>query len=213
MKVTVLFFVILVNICFGQDSSKVELQKINENLYQLSNIIIDVENGTLKMPGKVNMNSGLIEVFASASFGKLHESLLVIDIVPYYLQVSLLLLGLNPTEFSEYYLNNQKADEVEIFVEWEEGGKNYSYRAEDLILNAKEKTHMKYTNWVFIGSKIINGRFTADESRSLITTYNDPYTIIDNPLSDGKNDEVYFVNDKLVPPKNTNINLIIKKIL
>ena len=212
MKLVILLSHIFISTIFSQisDSLSVQLQEISKNSYRLATILIDTEKREIQIPGKVNMDTGLIEVFACASFGKLHESVLVLDVVPYYLQVSLLLLGLNSTELNEYLENKEKADLVEIYVEWEKDGKQVRYNAEDLIFNIKDSCSMKHTKWVFIGSKIINGRFMADENRSLITTYNDPFTIIDNPLKDGNNDEVYFANSKIIPPKNSSVNLIIK---
>jgi hypothetical protein len=52
----------------------------------------------------------------------------------------------------------------------------------------------------------------ADMEGSIITTFHDPYTIIDNPLPGGGNDELYVVNETLVPPKETEIQLIIKAV-
>ncbi|MFH0735414.1 MAG: YdjY domain-containing protein [bacterium] len=212
MKLIILLSQLFISTMFSQisDTLSVHLQEISENTYRLATILINTEKREIQIPGKVNINTGLIEVFACAPFGKLHESVLVLDVVPYYLQVSLLLLGLNSTELNEYLENKEKADLVEIYVEWEKDGKQVRFSAEDLIFNIKDSCSMKHTKWVFIGSKIINGRFMADENRSLITTYNDPFTIIDNPLKDGNNDEVYFANSKIIPPKNTSVNLIIK---
>ena len=125
MKFLILLSQLFISTIFSQisDSSLAQLQEISENTYRLATIIIDTEKREIQIPGKVNMSSGLIEVFACAPFGKLHESVLVLDVVPYYLQVSLLLLGLNSTELNDYLGSKQKADLVEIYVEWELDGK------------------------------------------------------------------------------------------
>ena len=69
--------------------------KLSPTTYKIGNIFLDVENRQVQFPGKVNMEKGIIELLACAPGGKMHESVLVMDIVPYHLQVSLLLLGLN----------------------------------------------------------------------------------------------------------------------
>jgi hypothetical protein len=71
---------------------------------------------------------------------------------------------------------------------------------------------MVHTHWIFSGSRVINGTYMADMEGSIITTYHDPFTILDNPLPGGGNDELYVVNHDLVPPKGTQIELIIKAI-
>jgi len=163
------------------------------------------------MPGKVNMQKGIIEVLACVPGGKLHESILEINIIPYYLQVSLLLIGLQSAESKEYKDDNRpfKGDEVEIWVKWEENNQQKLIRAEELVWNSAKAVPMEKTNWIFTGSKIENGVFMADRIKSLITTYNDQFTIIDNPLIEGNNDEIFRANEKIVPAKWTAIELII----
>ncbi|HPN39534.1 MAG TPA: YdjY domain-containing protein [Melioribacteraceae bacterium] len=210
MKAVVFIILFCVSFCYCQDTSKVNLVKIDENIYKLDNIYINTLEKTVSFNGQINMSEGLIEVFATAKHGKLHEALVVADIVPYFLQVSLLLLGLNSTEFVEYYKNSQKADFLEIYIEWQVNNDTKRYRIEECIWDKSKDREMPKTNWVFIGSRIENGKFMADINRSLITTYNDIYTIIDNPTEDRNNDEIYFVNKKIIPPKNTDVTIIIK---
>jgi hypothetical protein len=71
---------------------------------------------------------------------------------------------------------------------------------------------MQLTDWVFSGSRMKDGRFMADIGKSLITTYHDPDSILDNPLPTGGDDETYRVNDKLVPQKGTPVTLTIKPV-
>ena len=121
-------------------------------------------------------------------------------------------LGLEPRGNLKYQgdPNPPQGDSVLIYVEWESNGKKVKVRGEDLVYNVKEKRPMKRTPWVFTGSKIYKGRFMAEIDESLITTYHDPYTIIDNPLPEGGDDTIYCVNEKVVPPKGTKILMTIK---
>ncbi len=212
MKAVFLILLLFVSANYCKDSTKVSIIKINNDTYQLDNIIINISEKTVCFPGLINMQEGLIEVFASAKYGKLHESLVVSDITPYFLQVALLLLGLNPTEFVDYFHNNEKADYVEIYIEWNTNNEQKKYFIEECIFDKSKNRPMRPTKWVFIGSRIENGKFMADINRSLITTYNDIYTIIDNPLEDRNNDEIYFVNKNIVPPKNTEVKITIKAV-
>ncbi len=185
--------------------------KLDENRYQIGSLILDSKLRHITLKGKVNMQKGMIELLACAPGGKIHESVLVLDVVPYHLQVALLLLGLKYVGGVEYQGDpaTPKGDSVTISVSWSSQGKDTTVRAEDLVWNIPKSTTMAHTPWIFVGSKTINGMYMADQEKSLITTYHDPFTIFDNPLSDGSNDELYQVNDRLVPPKGTPVTVII----
>jgi hypothetical protein len=71
---------------------------------------------------------------------------------------------------------------------------------------------MKHTTLVFSGSRFVNGRFAAQEDGSLITTYHDPNTILDNPLETGGDDETYEANPVVTPPKDTPIKVTIRRV-
>ncbi|NCS90751.1 MAG: hypothetical protein GW789_18730, partial [Ignavibacteria bacterium] len=104
-----------------------------------------------------------------------------------------------------------KGDSVEVFVKWKDKEDNMQfYRGEDLVFNLKDSSVMKKTHWVFTGSKVIDGLFVADAEKSLITTFHDPFTILDNPSPDGAYDDFFIVNEKIVPPKGTKVEVIIK---
>jgi hypothetical protein len=149
-----------------------------------------------------------------------HESVLVLDIVPYHLQVALLLLGLEPGGGLEYQGDPRTptGDPVEVWVAWDRSDSTNGpsvavrHRAEDLIYNIAAKKPMQRTHWVFVGSEIVNGRFMAQIEQSLITTYHDPFTILDNPLPTGGDDTLYVVNEQVVPERGTPVRVTIKAI-
>lgn len=188
--------------------------KLSPTKYKIGTIILDVENRQLQFPGEINMEKGVVELLACTPGGKRHESVLVVDIIPYHLQVSLLLLGLNYGDNLQYQgdPNTPTGDSVEVWVKWQWNNEDYMVRGEDLIFDLVSKKTMAHTHWIFSGSRVINGTYMADMEGSIITTYHDPFTILDNPLPGGGNDELYVVNHDLVPPKGTEIELIIKAI-
>lgn len=206
--VIALMFILLYGSLTAQDTSII---KLSDHEYKLSNLVIDTDLKEISIPGKINMQKGLIEVFACSPGGKLHESLIVLDVRPYYLQVALLLLGLNPVE-AEHLTNDEDLQayaNLEIWVRWDVDTVINKYRAEALIWDSTKKEIMQEMKWIFRGSMVVNGIFAADEVKSLITTYADPTTIIDNPLITRQNDEVYSVNSKITPPKGTDVEVIL----
>ena len=170
----------------------------------------------ISLPGSVNMQSGLIEYLACHNeVGKLHESVLKIDARPSDLQVALLLLGLKNKNNLEFQGDPTvpEGDLLDIFVEWELPDKTMKrVRAEELAYDQHKKQPMDRTSWVFTGSEILNGQFMADKDGSIIATFRDPLAIINNPLPTGADDTVYVSNEKLVPPRDTKIRLIIKPV-
>lgn len=196
------------------DSTKAPIVKLSATTYKIGNILLDVENRQIRLPGEVNMEKGIIELLACAPGGKMHESVLVVDIVPYHLQVSLLLLGLTYGDNLQFQgdPNTPQGDSVEVWISWQWENIDHKVRGEDLIFNLVSKKTMDHTFWIFSGSRIVNGTFMADVEGSIITTFHDPYTILDNPLPGGGNDELYVVNQNLVPPKGTPVEVFIKAI-
>ncbi|MFI5252337.1 MAG: YdjY domain-containing protein [Bacteroidota bacterium] len=196
------------------DSSENPIKKIGDDLFQLGTIRIDSKNRVLTMPGKINMQKGMIELVACATGGKTHESVVVVDVVPYHLQVALILLGLNYIGGLSVQGDTltPRGDSVDVFMTWNKNGQDTTVRAEDFAWDIPNKRSMEHTPWIFSGSRMIDGKYMADVEKSLVTTYHDPNSILDNPLSTGRDDETYRVNESLVPPKGTPVKVTIKSI-
>jgi hypothetical protein len=189
-------------------------EKISDGIYRMGNIMIDRNSHEVTMPGWVNMQRGPIEYLACGPGGKLHESLLVLDVDPFFVHAALLLLGLEAGGNLRYQgdSNMPEGDPVEVWVQWEESGETKRFRSEQLILNSRSGTQMESTNWIFTGSVIHKGRYLAAVERSLIATYRDPIAIINNPLDLGRDDEAYTINADITPDIKTPIKLIINPV-
>jgi hypothetical protein len=190
------------------------VEKVSEGVYKIGSTVLDRNTNEIYLSGEVNMSQGMIEYLACARWGKLHESLLVLDVEPYHLQVALLLMGLEPRGNLQYQGDSQtpQGDSLEIWIEWENKEKLLRYRAEDLVFNIARQKPMRHTPWIFTGSRIAQGTFMADVEGSLIATYHDPYAILDHPLPTGADDTLYRVNEKLVPEKGTPLRVILKSL-
>ncbi|MBN1930701.1 MAG: hypothetical protein JW786_03735 [Desulfobacterales bacterium] len=190
------------------------IQKLENGILRFDNMTINKQEGYVRVNGEINMDEGLVEYLACGPYGKLHESILKLDVVPYYLQIALLLIDLEPGNNPLEFQGQQRApkgDLVELWISWE--GKNkikVGCRAEDLIFNNKTKNKMQHTHWIFTGSQILDGRFMADVEQSIAATYHDPFAMFDHPLETGSDDTIYFVNKEVVPPKGTPITFEIR---
>jgi len=185
--------------------------EIGNGLYRLGKIELNLNSETVTLHGKVNMNAGLIELFACTKTGKVHESVLVMDVDPIHLQTALILLGLEFGGGVRYQGDplTPKGDRINIQVEWNTAGEVKHHRAEDLVFNRIKEKSMEHVGWVFTGSRVNNGVFMSQATGTLIATYRDPDAIIDNPLPEGADDTVYIANTKIVPAKGTDVKMII----
>lgn len=193
---------------------KPPIKKLAENIYQIGNIIVDGEHKEISFDGWVNMSEGMVELLACAPGGKTHESVLVFDVEPFHFQIALLLMGLECSGGLKYQGDpaTPKGDPVDIFVTWTDpvNSKTVSVRGEDLVYDIQKKRAMKRTHWIFAGSRVIDGVFAAQAEKSLVTTYHDPNTILDNPLPTGADDTVYEANRAVVPPVGTKVKVTVK---
>ena len=177
----------------------------------------------LEVSGWVNMQTGLVEVFACAPQGKTHESVVVLDCVPSGLHAGLLALGARsgtPVEMgTDGKYTQPTGDRIEVFVRWTDAqGAEHVARAEDWIWNETEKRAMQPSSWIFAGSFVqpssdpsARATFAADYIKSLVTTYHDATSILENPYPEGDDDTVYYANEKAVPPVGTPITAIFQR--
>lgn len=193
-----------------RNASFLPIQKKGNGLYRLGEIQINRKTRTILFPAKVNMDKGLLEYVIVKSTGKTHESLLRTGIEPYYLNVAFLLLGFEPADRP---IAEQGAHErpqgapvkVELLVKKE--GKTVSVAPEQWIVkkgSRGENTSSRLV-WVYTGSMVMQGKFLAQTSGSVMALYHDPAALVDNTDPDGDNDEIWFVNEKTVPPAGTDV--------
>ena len=188
-----------------------EAEKIGEDLYRIGKVKADLKAKTVTCTGTVNMHKGLIEYLAVAPEGKRHESLLTLDLRPLHLQVGLILLGLEPKGGLRYQGDKQipKGSPVDVYVSWQRGGRTVKVAATDLVWDTLKKRPMERNAWVFSGSGVSDKGFLADLELSLIATFRDPAAIVNNALPSGADDTVYKVNERIVPPLDTPVTVML----
>ena len=186
-----------------------EAEKIGEDRYRVGKVTVDLKAKTASCAGKINMMRGPIEYLAVAPGGKVHESVLRLDVRPLHFQVGLILLGLEPkgglTRQGDTHA--PQGPPVRLSLSWQRGGRTVKVPAEALVWNVQKKRPMEGSAWVFSGSAVGEQGFVADLELSLVATYRDPAAIINNGLPEGSDDTAYKVNERIVPPLNTVVTL------
>gem|GEM_PF-6500870 len=175
----------------------------------------------LEVDATICLERGLIEVYACSPGGKTHEAMLVVKAKPQLLHFGLILLGVKEGQGCAVQgdpKNLPHGENVDLFVEWEEGGKTWRARAEDLIYNTHRKTSMEKGVWVFTGSQFVKGQdpntgqevdiYLANATGTVISTFRDPAAILDNSSEFSADDTSYIANEAVVPPKGTSVRLL-----
>ena len=185
-----------------------EIIKLEENIFQLGGIKIDKKKKSVSINGVINMSDGLVEYLACSPKGKLHESVLSLNAEPYHIQMALLLLGLVPGDMPlEFQGATQQpcGDPVNIKISWKDNTTAMEYSPEDLILNIETKKNMDKPDWVFTGSKILDGQFMAQVEGSIAAIYHDPFALLDHRSRQGADDTLFYANKNILPPVGTPI--------
>ncbi len=191
-------------------------KKIAENVYQIGNVVFNTNKKEVTIPGEINIatDDTIIEFFACGTLGKSHESILILDVEPIYLFITLGLLDLVPgrnlTVIGDPH--EPKGSPLQIFVEWDNGNDVISIPARELVWNTFTGKPMQKTHWVFTGGRLINDQLTSQQYHNIIAVYRDPDSLINNPLPGGTDDRTYRVNTDKIPPKGTKVNVIIRPI-
>lgn len=172
------------------------------------------------------LQRGPIELFACTEGGKDHESVVRLRCHPEALNLGLILLRLKngppPVKLGAAVV--AQGDRVIVTIEWRgKDGAVIARRAEELIRRADRDETMPFVGWNFTGSRFlpevdpqtgqpVPGRsvFAATRYRSIITTWRDGTTILDNPLPEAEDDSLYVVNTDRIPPAGTKVRIVLR---
>ena len=196
------------------ERQKPGIRKIAENTYRITDITVDTKQRTVTFPARENLREGVLEVLICTEYGKTHESLVSTQVDPLHLNVAFLLLGLEGGHAVKHQGDPTKpvGSPVEIWLKVNDKEEKKPVRAEDWVYNTQESRPMLRTNWVYVGSVVTEDGFMAQRLGQIVTTFHDPFALIDNPLPGGGDDTVYVPNTKEVPPLGTEIIVVIKAV-
>jgi hypothetical protein len=192
--------------------------------YELRDAAGKVTSSGVVFSGMVLMDRGLIEVFACGEGGKEHESIFRVDCDIQCLDLSLVLCGLErgpvPAKLNDP--TQKQGSRVVALLQWaDENGKIVTHRAEDAVLSLKRMGPMPRVGWTYVANMIemedpTSSRkksfhiLAATTSRSIITTFRDVSTVLDNPLEEGTDDTLFAANYMVLPSGGTKIRVILR---
>jgi len=199
-------------------------------LVRLRGILFDLRARQVVMDGHIALSAGVVELFACIRGTKDYESVVALDCQPYDLHLGLLAIGLKagrpvPGDVARFQTRGPEGRRAQspvgppvvVRVRWKDAqGRTVTRRAEDLVLNVKTKKTMERAGWVFVGSRFVPGEtpgtqlYAAALTGAVITTYNDPTAVLDNPRPTGQDDTYFVVNESVVPPVGTPVQVIVE---
>jgi hypothetical protein len=149
-------------------------------------ILIDTAKKEFSVRGVVN-DAKVLEFLANTKGGfKAYESALELETNAVNFNVACLLIGLDPAgaTLSRFQFDPElpQGNPVELFVEWDEGGKKRQVRAEELVFNNATKQTLPEGPWVYTGSVFREGNFYMAESEgTLVGFMHNTAPIIESP--------------------------------
>jgi len=173
-----------------------DIEHVDRGVFRIGKITVDQHRRTMRVPGRILPSFTMVDyveyLAVSERGGKIHESILMLEVEPMHLNLGCIVMGLKggkPVRFQGDPKPPQ-GDPVHLWIEWEEkkGGQARvkRVRVEQLVWDMKKKRPMEKTHWVYTGSYFDeDNRYVPQANRSLIAIFRDPEALIDNPLAGG----------------------------
>ncbi len=167
--------------------------------------------------GSICLTEGPLEMFACPLQTKEHESIVAVEAKSSEIHACMVALGFEPGNPVQWQPDYRPAEgpSIKIEVRWNaDGEEEKAVDAKSMVRKSGTEETMD-TDWVFGGSEIfvdrVDGRqvYYAD-SGEMICLSNFPTAMMDVPIksSDSADGLLFEANTKAIPPKNTQVYLI-----
>jgi hypothetical protein len=90
------------------------------------------------------------------------------------------------------------------------GGSEKHVRLEDLVSNTLTKSQMSRGDWIYNGSRVVQGVYLAQRDGSIVAIIADPDAMINSPRAGRDDDEIWRANSSLVPPVGTAVEVTLQ---
>jgi len=203
---------------------KPTVEKIDDSRFRIGKLTFDRKSREIRFPAKVNMTDGLLEFLVVHENGKIHESLLLTDVPPTHINLAFTLLrypasrelcplpsetGGASDQFPVVPPDVKAAARVTIDVEYSYNGSPRRLPANEWIQHAVKSTPMPSGPWVYGGSDFFDGKFIAETTGDIAAIFVAPSALLNYPGDDNRDDTVWLVFPKRVPPEGTDVTVII----
>jgi hypothetical protein len=202
------------------------VKKVADSEYDLGGIKINSKTRQISVPCVLNMTEGLLEYVLVHEHGKTHESLLRTSVSPTELNVALLLAHYEPNikEAAQFLPDptpmTQKlmaepmakagANQITLNVQWKDkDGKEQTAPVTRWIHEKDAKAARESQHWTYTGSMISQTGFAAQFDGSMVAIYFDLISLVNFPVKENANDDLWKVETAKVPAVDTPVTLVI----
>ena len=198
------------------------IQRLDAYRLRVGQVFVDRLDRFIEVPAKVNMKEGILEYQSVGSNGKLHESVLEIGAEPSHIHLGLLLIGLEPRQYSNetdpYKLPTitREGGRIELRVRYQDPATktDHDIPAEAWLRDRKTGKAPPPQHWYFQGSMFWNGRYSADSDRSVVALIPDRIAVVvigDDAGNPYQGDRLgYDVHTEAIPAIGTPARLVFK---
>ncbi|MFO1501676.1 MAG: YdjY domain-containing protein [Verrucomicrobiota bacterium] len=175
------------------------VRQLSPNVYAIGLVRLNKQARTITFPGSVNMTTGLVEYAVVHVTGKVHESVLKTETDPYHIHLANLLLasaqGPGPAAGTNLPPDLTGAP-VQLAVRWKLAGAETNAPLEELIINTLTGTRMTRGDWIYNGSRLVEGVFLAQRDGQIVPVRIIPTRtpLINNPRPGREDDEIWRSN-------------------
>jgi len=187
--------------------AKPTVERIDETRFRIGLLTFDRKTREIRLPAAVNMTEGLLEFAVVHRKGKVHESLLVTDVLPEHLAVALKLLRFPASPLKEEPFVPNKESRFEFEVEWQEGERTRRVPLREWIQHEPTGGTLPPGPWVYTGGEDDRGALAAGAEPVAIFAGNP--ALLHYAGKDFQNDEVWLPFPKRVPATGTPVTLIL----
>jgi hypothetical protein len=162
------------------------VERVGPNQVRIGRILIDTAKKELSVAGVVN-DVNVLEFLANTKGGwKAYESALELETNAVNFNVACLLIGLDPAGAvvakRQFDPDPPQGFPVDLFIEWEEGGRTRRVRAEQFLYNRMTRQTLSEGPWVYTGSLIYEvNRYLAETEGTLVGFMHTPSPVLENP--------------------------------
>lgn len=209
---------------------KSELKELNKEKTLLLDLVpgADGKNKAIRVlfAAEVVQTDAPLEVLVCKSGTKEHEAILRTDIDARYIHAALLAAGAKPGSPVSFYNPETKKPEykpatgtaIDVLVHYSKGGKVFTHKAQEWILDGKTKKDMAYS-WVFAGSKFLKNTDRPNDpdhycanNGEVISISNFVDSMLDVPVevSAANDDLIFAAKADRIPPLLSGVWVILE---
>lgn len=201
-------------------TSEIVQERIEENIYRIRNIIIDKNREEIHFSGKVAKTEGWVQflIYADGYKWLEEEAAIIAEARLKDLQLSLALLDWKYWDEFYYMKRGEDIDfeikELELLLRWKEDNKFNTIKAQDTIVIKDKNGYLKLPGLIFLGSPLFDPIVLDSELHT--SCLGCPFFPVEEKtlrqlFKRSSGESGYEINTEVMPPLNTEINIIIKK--